>query len=143
MDVDQPISALDLSTRPDRCLRSAGIETIRQLVVARRNQLKEIPQLGSTSLREIKRCLQARGLGLGMTEEMLPFPGELGIKQNGDPSAIGNEIVKAFQEQRRIEREAIIKILMDDSLILNSQLNHLERSLVCKDIREKREAANA
>ncbi len=61
-----PISELDLSVRASNCLESENINTIGDLVRMKEDQLLSIRALGRTSLREIKRKLNERGLDLGM-----------------------------------------------------------------------------
>jgi len=58
IDVDkQPISILNLSTRPTNCLRRAGVKTVGQLRMMTDSELLQLRSLGTTSLVEIRNAL--------------------------------------------------------------------------------------
>jgi DNA-directed RNA polymerase subunit alpha len=60
----EPVSVLELSSRSQRCMDRLGIETLSDLV--KRSELELISQknFGVTSLNEVKRKLNDRGLSL-------------------------------------------------------------------------------
>lgn len=60
-------SELELSARANNCLRFEDIDYIGDLVQLDERQLLKIPNLGRTSLNEIKKVLDSHGLTLGMT----------------------------------------------------------------------------
>ena len=66
---DDPLSSasidiLNLPTRAHNCLKSAGINCVRDLVETRQRTLMAIPNLGRWSLIEIKNSLREYGLSL-------------------------------------------------------------------------------
>ncbi len=62
--LSEPVSVLELSSRSQRCMDRLGIETLADLL--KRSELELINQknFGVTSLNEVKRKLNERGLGL-------------------------------------------------------------------------------
>lgn len=69
----KPIEELELSVRAYNCLKSAGINTIAELVQKTENELLKTKNFGKRSLEEIKEVLNSMGLKLGMriSNEML------------------------------------------------------------------------
>ena len=68
LDLDLPIEELDLSERPQNCLRRAQIDTIGQLVEQTEDDLLTITNFGQKSLDEVIHKLDERGLTLRMKE---------------------------------------------------------------------------
>jgi len=68
LDLDLPIEELDLSERPQNCLRRAQIDTIGQLVEQTEDDLLTITNFGQKSLDEVIQKLDERGLTLRMKE---------------------------------------------------------------------------
>ena len=64
--LDLPVDVLGLDRRTLRCLESAGVEYVGQLVVRRESQVLGIWNLGRKTLRQINEALAALGLHLGM-----------------------------------------------------------------------------
>ena len=62
-----PVSVLSLSTRPNNCLRNAGIKTVGELIQKSEAELLKMKYIGRKSLIEIQTALAAMGLSLGMT----------------------------------------------------------------------------
>jgi len=67
--LDMPIEELDLSVRSFNCLKRAGINTIRELVVKTDEDMIKVRNLGKKSLEEVKQKLGALGLSLREAEE--------------------------------------------------------------------------
>ena len=61
----EPVSVLNLSTRPSNCLRRAGIRTIGDLVERNEHDLRRIRGLGEGTVQEIVDALAEHGLRLG------------------------------------------------------------------------------
>jgi DNA-directed RNA polymerase subunit alpha len=61
---DVPIEELELGVHSYNCLKRAGIETIGDLVPKTESELAAIPNLGKTSIEEIRETLQTHGLTL-------------------------------------------------------------------------------
>lgn len=59
------VQQLELSVRATNCLESAGVDTVRQLVVKSEEDLLGIRSFGRTSLREVVRKLEGLGFKLG------------------------------------------------------------------------------
>jgi len=66
VDLDQPVSVLELSVRISNCFASRGIETLRDLVSTTENELMRCPGFAKMCLHYTKEALKARGLWLGM-----------------------------------------------------------------------------
>ena len=64
--LDLPVSILDVGVRAERCFETAGIAYLGQLVGLQEHELLRIRFLGRKTLKEIKGCLSAIGLHLGM-----------------------------------------------------------------------------
>lgn len=62
----KPIEDLELSVRAYNCLKSAGINTIAELVQRSEGELMKTKNFGRRSLEEIKEVLTSMGLKLGM-----------------------------------------------------------------------------
>lgn len=66
--LDTPIEELELSVRSSNCLRSAGIENLRDLTAKSEADLSQTKNFGKKSLLEIKEKLKEWNLTLGMTD---------------------------------------------------------------------------
>lgn len=64
-----PITEFELSVRARNCLANMDIRTLADLVSHSEPELLEFKNFGETSLNEIKRVLNAKGLRLGMRRE--------------------------------------------------------------------------
>ncbi len=64
--LEQSLGIMDLSTRSSNSLKNAGIETIRQLVQIKEEEMMTFDNFGKRSLEEVKEKLQELGLTLGM-----------------------------------------------------------------------------
>ena len=64
--LEQPLGIMDLSTRSSNSLKNAGIETIRQLIAVKEEDMMNFDNFGKRSLEEIKEKLAELGLSLGM-----------------------------------------------------------------------------
>lgn len=74
--LNMPISEIELSVRSSNCIKSANIETIRDLVVKTEAEMLKYRNFGKKSLEEIKGILTKLGLSLGMEVPALPEKGE-------------------------------------------------------------------
>jgi DNA-directed RNA polymerase subunit alpha len=63
-DLDLPIEDLDLSERPNNCLKRAQVNTIGELLTKAEDDLLNITNFGQKSLDEVKAKLDERGLTL-------------------------------------------------------------------------------
>lgn len=68
-----PISDFELSVRSRNCLKKMNIETLGDLLRTTEADLLSYKNFGETSLMEIKRILEAKGLRLGMALEEKPI----------------------------------------------------------------------
>lgn len=64
--LDQSLGIMDLSTRSSNSLKNAGIETLRELVEIKEEDMMNFDNFGKRSLEEIKEKLAELGLSLGM-----------------------------------------------------------------------------
>ncbi len=64
--LDQSLSIMDLSTRSSNSLKNAGIETLKELVQTKEEDMMNFDNFGKRSLEEIKAKLAELGLSLGM-----------------------------------------------------------------------------
>jgi len=64
--LETPISDLDLSVRAANCMEVEGITTLADLCGRTEESLLAIRNFGKTSLKEISKKLDERGLSLGM-----------------------------------------------------------------------------
>ena len=62
--LDTPLSLLELSIRTNRCLASAGVRTVRELLAYSANELLAIKQLRPRSVTELREILGDLGLSL-------------------------------------------------------------------------------
>src|SRR6187455_2837206 len=63
-DLDLPIEELDLSERPNNCLKRAQVNTVGELLTKTEDDLLNITNFGQKSLDEVKAKLDERGLSL-------------------------------------------------------------------------------
>ena len=63
-DLDLPIEDLDLSERPNNCLKRAQVNTVGELLTQTEDDLLNITNFGQKSLDEVKAKLDERGLSL-------------------------------------------------------------------------------
>ena len=80
--LNQPISVLELSVRSANCLEGARISTVGDLARMTEAELLRLRSFGKTSLREIQRKLNHRGLWLGIRTGA---PAEPSADPLGDP----------------------------------------------------------
>ncbi|GAB4163230.1 MAG: DNA-directed RNA polymerase subunit alpha C-terminal domain-containing protein [Planctomycetota bacterium] len=66
--LEQPLSALSLSVRSQKCLESMGIITVRELIEQSERELLSSKNFGLTSLTEVKKKLATFGLNLAPDE---------------------------------------------------------------------------
>ena len=71
----RPVDELELTVRSANCLKAENIYYIGDLIQRTENELLKTPNLGRTSLNEIKEVLASRGLTLGMKLENWPPTG--------------------------------------------------------------------
>ncbi len=86
-----PISDFELSVRSRNCLKKMGITTLGDLLRITETELLSYKNFGETSLVEIKKILDSRGLTLGMAIEE---PGEAGTGENAVDSGADNEVLE-------------------------------------------------
>jgi len=80
--LETPISDFELSVRSRNCLKKMNIFTIGDLLNITEVELLSYKNFGETSLREIKRILDSKGLWLGMALEEKHFPSEETAEQS-------------------------------------------------------------
>ncbi len=65
-NLEQPVDLIELSSRAVNCLKSAGIKTVKDLVLKTEDELKMVKNFGTRSLDEVKEKLASMKLTLGM-----------------------------------------------------------------------------
>jgi hypothetical protein len=71
MDDNEPLTMLNLGTRAYNALTSAGYQTVGDVRKAPDAELRRLPQIGSTTVREIRKvCPFGRGQ-IGLTQKTL------------------------------------------------------------------------
>lgn len=90
-NLQKSVDELELSVRAVKCLNSAGIETIGELVQKTEKDLLRIRSFGRTPLREIKRKLADIGLSIGMSEVLI----HQALCKNYRPGTLQNELAAA------------------------------------------------
>ena len=80
--LETPISDFELSVRSRNCLKKMNIFTIGDLLNITEVELLSYKNFGETSLREIKRVLDSKGLWLGMALEEKHFTSEETAEQS-------------------------------------------------------------
>lgn len=86
-----PISDFELSVRSRNCLKKMGITTLGDLLRITETELLSYKNFGETSLVEIKKILDSRGLTLGMAVEET---GEAVSGENAADSGADNEVLE-------------------------------------------------
>ena len=76
------IHEMELSVRSNNCLEAAAVETVGQLVSMTEAELLKIRSFGKTSLREVKRKLDAINLSLGMNVAIPEMASAAGSSQD-------------------------------------------------------------
>jgi DNA-directed RNA polymerase subunit alpha len=91
--LETPISDFELSVRSRNCLRKMNLRTVGDLLRITEAELLSYKNFGETSLLEIKKILDSKGLRLGMALEESQLPVELSITAKGEGSEILNNPV--------------------------------------------------
>jgi DNA-directed RNA polymerase subunit alpha len=78
-----PISDFELSVRSRNCLKKMGITTLGDLLRITETELLSYKNFGETSLLEIKKILDSKGLHLGMATESKNAPPAIGSEDAG------------------------------------------------------------
>lgn len=78
------IHEMELSVRSNNCLEAASVDTVGQLASLSEAELLKIRSFGKTSLREVKRKLEAMNLSLGMNVAMPEMAAVSGASQDQD-----------------------------------------------------------
>lgn len=86
--LETPISDFELSVRSRNCLKKMNINTVGDLLNITETELLSYKNFGETSLREIKRVLEAKGLRLGMA---LEESRQVGTEETTDKSALADQ----------------------------------------------------
>ena len=66
--LDKPVADLKLPVRASNCMETAGIRTVRDLVVRPEKEMLEMKNFGKKSLQEVREILQSMNLEFGMTQ---------------------------------------------------------------------------
>ncbi len=108
--LETPISDFELSVRSRNCLKKMKIFTIGDLLNISEVELLSYKNFGETSLQEIKRVLESKGLRLGMALEEKHFVSEETAEQNAlEEQGILNKTVDDLQLSVR-SRKALQKL---------------------------------
>ncbi len=84
--LSKPVSVLNLSARANNCLEAARVCTLRELVTKTVADLLRFRSFGKTSLHEVQRKLDEKGLSLGMRLDDVPLgaPAPLATELSGE-----------------------------------------------------------
>lgn len=111
-----PISDFELSVRSRNCLKKMNIETLGDLLRTTEADLLSYKNFGETSLMEIKRILESKGLRLGMALEEKPAGA---VEPQAVPGASAEVLAKSVDElelsvrARRAMTRLGVKTLLD------------------------------
>ncbi len=134
-----PIEKLNLTIRSRNCLSSAGIHYVGQLIQYTDLRLLYLPNLGKTSLGDIKNSLSAHGLSLGtkLNGWTAPEP-ELAPEDIGDDSHLAqiNSEVLSQPLIRHLER-TLDELDEVDRIILQGRLGYKGEVFTLEEIGEK------
>jgi len=111
-----PISDFELSVRSRNCLKKMNIETIGDLLRTTESDLLSYKNFGETSLQEIKKILESKGLRLGMAlEDKAAAPGETAIAQGASQELLAKsaEDLELSVRARRALTRLNVKTILD------------------------------
>ncbi len=141
----RPVDSLSLSARTLNCLKHEGVRHVHQLVTRSEYDLCRARGLGSISLREIKRALEAEGLALAMrlppwfTARVLP--GASAAPQDTQDEQQASQPLRT-EEQERFERS--LAAIADEPWQAHLDLSFGAReALAGKDVRTVADALAA
>jgi DNA-directed RNA polymerase subunit alpha len=86
--LETPISDFELSVRSRNCLKKMNLRTIGDLLKITEPELLSYKNFGETSLMEIKKILDSKGLRLGMALEENQLSADLSLKIKGEDSEV-------------------------------------------------------
>lgn len=111
-----PISDFELSVRSRNCLKKMNIETIGDLLKTTEADLLSYKNFGETSLMEIKRILESKGLRLGMALEEKPVgAAEPPVVPGASPEVLSKSVddLELSVRARRAMTRLGVKTLLD------------------------------
>jgi DNA-directed RNA polymerase subunit alpha len=111
-----PISDFELSVRSRNCLKKMNIETLGDLLRTTEADLLSYKNFGETSLMEIKRILESKGLRLGMAlEEKVPGTIEPQTLPGASPEVLSKSVdeLELSVRARRAMTRLGVKTLLD------------------------------
>jgi DNA-directed RNA polymerase subunit alpha len=91
--LETPISDFELSVRSRNCLKKMSLRTIGDLLRITEAELLSYKNFGETSLMEIKKILDSKGLRLGMALEEDQLLVDISMKAEGEDSELLNNSV--------------------------------------------------
>ncbi len=106
-----PISDFELSVRSRNCLKKMDILTLGDLLRTTEIELLSYKNFGETSLQEIKKILDMKGLRLGMALEQKSMPAP--VESEEDASSVGAETLSRTIEDLELSvraRRALAKL---------------------------------
>ncbi|MHC4265360.1 MAG: tetratricopeptide repeat protein [Planctomycetota bacterium] len=86
--LETPISDFELSVRSRNCLKKMNLRTVGDLLRITEPELLSYKNFGETSLMEIKKILDSKGLRLGMALEENQLSVDISIKAKGEGSEV-------------------------------------------------------
>ncbi|MHC4293579.1 MAG: tetratricopeptide repeat protein [Planctomycetota bacterium] len=86
--LETPISDFELSVRSRNCLKKMNLRTIGDLLRITEPELLSYKNFGETSLMEIKKILDSKGLRLGMALEENQLSVDMSVKMTGEDSEV-------------------------------------------------------
>jgi DNA-directed RNA polymerase subunit alpha len=113
-----PISDFELSVRSRNCLKKMNITTIGDLLKITEAELLSYKNFGETSLMEVKKILESKGLHLGMSLESklaATMTGSKGIGQEDSPEMLSKSVdeLELSVRARRAVAKLGLKTLFD------------------------------
>lgn len=133
-----PIENLELTARSRNCLRAKNVRYIGELAQLTEVELLRLPNLGKTSLEEIKDILGEKGLSLGTRLDgwIPPEPGRISEDTVNSYLARLNPDVSQLPLVRHLER-TLDELDEVDRIILQGRLGYKGKILTLEEIGEK------
>ena len=135
----RPIADLKLSVRSTHCMGANSIYYIGELVQCTEVELLKMPNLGKTSLKEIKDALTAYGLSLGTRLESWPPDG---LGETPEDTIDESYLVRLNSQVAQLPLITHLERTLDeldevDRIVLQGRLGHKGKLLTLEEIGEK------
>ena len=135
----RPIADLKLSVRSTHCMGANSIRYIGGLVQCTEDELLKMPNLGKTSLKEIKDALTAHGLSLGTKLESWPPDG---LGETSEDTIDKSYLVRLNSQVAQLPLITHLERTLDeldevDRIILQGRLGYKRKILTLEEIGEK------